>query len=246
MRGTNLNLGRGAYIRFVSPWAYSGTNLRAGSAYKGKVIKGGIIGHIRRAHNLSSEVNEENPSWYSRLYTEQRLKVLEEAGIEKYPYYERKPDSEAAFQTIHDFRKMYEPRVSDGLEGITDLTQIHGRIKALRSLGKVTFLEIESEGGRIQAKALKKHVDGKTWGLVEKVLKLHDFVSVSGTPVCNKKKELLMQIENVTLLAPCLHDVPASFEKNSLRYRYRSLDMLVNRRVKTTLINEVKSPEGYA
>ena len=81
---------------------------------------------------------------------------------------------------------------------------------------KLVFLDVEvSERGnenvlihKIQIMASKKEYANNNFDLLGSVLKRGDIIGVEGTLLRTKTGELSIAPTSVTLLAPCMHDIP--------------------------------------
>lgn len=111
---------------------------------------------------------------------------------------------------------------------------IAGRIKAVRSHGGSTFLDLTDSSARIQL-FLSEEVLGKDrYGFLS-LLDIGDFVSVSGILFKTKAGELTVNVSNINLLTKSLHPIPSAFyglKDVEERYRQRYLDLIINSEIK--------------
>ena len=140
----------------------------------------------------------------------------------RYPYsFER---TSTAAEAVERFSHL-EP----GDEGGTE-ARIAGRIRTLRSHGKVAFADLEDATGRIQLFA--QHVVLGDEAMQEfSDLSVGDVVGAEGDIVKTKRGEVSLRVARVTVLAPCLRPMPDKWHEMThveRRYRQRYLDLMVN------------------
>ncbi|KAI5186096.1 lysyl-tRNA synthetase, class II [Nematocida homosporus] len=97
-----------------------------------------------------------------------------------------------------------------------------GRVIAIRSIGKITFIKIESMGMSIQV--IRK----------EKVRDIYrgDILGVSGSLGYSNKGELSIMASELRVLSPCVHTYPTEhygLKDTELCYRQRYLDLVLNK-----------------
>lgn len=104
---------------------------------------------------------------------------------------------------------------------------VAGRIRAIRGHGKIRFIDIEDESGRLQVVVKSNEVDNfeelNTIGL-------SDYIRVTGTRFATQAKEESVQAQQFELLAKTLRVLPDGWGDNKLkdeeiRYRKRSVDL---------------------
>jgi lysyl-tRNA synthetase, class II len=145
------------------------------------------------------------------------------AGSEHtYPYrYERTA-------SVADLRERFDDIETESETGAT--FRIAGRIRTIRSHGKVAFADLEDASGTLQLFA-QHQVLGDD-GLKEFTsLGVGDIAGAEGEVVKTKRGELSLRVAQTTLLAPCLRSMPDKWHEMSdveRRYRQRYLDLIVN------------------
>ncbi|HET6579829.1 MAG TPA: lysine--tRNA ligase [Gemmatimonadales bacterium] len=121
---------------------------------------------------------------------------------------------------------------------------VAGRIAALRSQGKTTFLHLEDGSGRIQA-YLRRDQLGERYALLEQ-LDLDDHIGVHGTLFRTRAGEITVRASAVSLLAKSLRPLPrgktqvgpdgavtfGGLQDPELRYRQRYADLAVHPEVR--------------
>jgi lysyl-tRNA synthetase class 2 len=106
-----------------------------------------------------------------------------------------------------------------------------GRVKSLRSMGKILFAHIEDESGKIQIFLKKDEMDEDRFNLFVESVEMGDFIQVEGRLFLTKKNEKTLHIKSWTMLSKSMRPIPSEFyglkdEEELLRRRY--LDLLVN------------------
>jgi lysyl-tRNA synthetase, class II len=109
-----------------------------------------------------------------------------------------------------------------------------GRIMALRSFGKVTFIHIQDHTERIQA-FVQRDILGPENYLLFKKFDIGDIVGIEGGLFRTKTDELTIKTEKITLLSKSMRPLPEKYhglKDVETRYRQRYVDLLVNPRAK--------------
>ncbi|MBC8587957.1 lysine--tRNA ligase [Paratissierella segnis] len=119
---------------------------------------------------------------------------------------------------------------------------VAGRIMSRRGHGKVSFIDIQDEEGRIQIFA-KQDLLGEEEYKDVSVLDIGDIIGVNGEVFKTKSGEISIRAEKVLLLSKSLQILPEKWhglKDQDLRYRQRYVDMIVNPEVKETFILRTK------
>jgi len=130
-----------------------------------------------------------------------------------------------------------------------------GRIMSIQPRGKVCFMKIKDEQGRIQLYVGRDGIcpgEDKTIfdTLVLHLLDIGDFIGVKGEVFITKTGETTVRVKEIKLLCKALNPLPVVKEKDGeifdaftdpeLRYRMRYVDLIVNPHVKETFIKRTK------
>lgn len=147
-----------------------------------------------------------------------KLDALKQAGEAVYP--EKSKRSMTNADALDQF---------DALQG-KDIFLV-GRVKSLRSMGKVVFAHIEDESGKIQVFFKKDEMDENRFNLFAKTVEMGDFIEVCGTLFLTKQEEKTIQAKEWKMLGKSMRPIPTEFyglkdEEELLRRRY--LDLLMN------------------
>jgi len=199
-------------------------------------------------------------------YTEQEqirrnsLKELISLGINPYPAEEFKINTNSE-------------EIKDGFSEDKNNFQnvlLAGRIMSRRIMGKAAFVELKDFEGRIQLYFNRDEVcpgDDKTMYNVvfKKLLDIGDIIGVLGSVFKTKVGETSVRVKTFTLLSKAIKPLPIvktdsdgitydAFKNTELRYRQRSLDLIVNDEswktfeTRTKLFNTIRqrlNKEGY-
>lgn len=114
---------------------------------------------------------------------------------------------------------------------------IAGRLMGYRRQGKVAFLDLMDETGKIQLFASRADMGEENYEVV-KLLDVGDFVGVSGTVFKTNAGEKTVRIKALTFLGKSLEPLPDTWfglKDKEDRFRKRYLDLLLNNEAKQLL-----------
>ena len=145
-------------------------------------------------------------------------------------------------QLIHDGNP-YPARVnpSDSINKIKkdykvddeSIYYINGRITAKRKMGKIAFLDVQNESGRMQIQLSKEKLNEKYEIL--SMIDLGDFVSANGSLFTTKTGEITIAVREINIISKALRPPPEKWHgvvDPEIRYRSRHLDLISNKRSK--------------
>ena len=165
-------------------------------------------------------------------YRNERLKKLEEIkarGIDPYPAKSFRNTKIA--DVINHFDEKQGQEVT-----------IAGRIKAIRSFGKLVFLKVADYTGEVQI--FMKAEDAEKPGLFGardvRLLDTGDFIEATGLVDKSQTGEISVFSNFVRLLTKSLRPLPEQFTNKEERYRRRYVDMNVNPEVRERLVRRSK------
>lgn len=107
---------------------------------------------------------------------------------------------------------------------------VAGRIRSLRPHGKITFVDLEDESGKIQAFFSQGEIPGEKYDFLGN-LDLGDFLESTGEVFKTQAGEITVRVSSYQLLSKSLLPLPSSwygFKDIEERYRKRYLDLLMN------------------
>lgn len=171
--------------------------------------------------NISTEMATLDELIKIRLEKAQKLRKL---GVDPYPAVVRRE------HTIASARAMDGKKV-----------EVAGRIMGIRGHGKIFFLDIVDESGKIQVVLKADACDAASFRLVE-LLDIGDFVSVQGHVGKTQAGELTVFADSFQIITKTLRPLPDQWhglKDIEERYRKRYLDTILNPEVRKRL--EVRS-----
>jgi lysyl-tRNA synthetase class 2 len=177
--------------------------------------------------------------------SEQRLQKLQNIramGIDPYP---------PRFKRTNTAQQAVDLLVQQEQSGKTEpiVVTVAGRIMAKRSMGKVSFLDVRDDSGKIQLLIGKDRINESGYALF-KELDIGDIIGASGRVFRTRSKEPTVEVTTLTLLTKSLQPLPEKWHGLSdtdLRFRQRYLDLISNEEVKNTfrmrsrIINAVRN-----
>ncbi len=161
-----------------------------------------------------------------------RLAALREKGIDPYPA------RVGPRQRIVDVRRRFDDRDTEALESDPQVVAVVGRVIAVRSFGKLIFLQIFEDGAEIQACAKKKEIDGELFDRIRD-FEVGDFVWVEGPIWRTRTGELTVDVRAAQIAAKSLRPLPEKWHGLSdveARTRQRYLDLLSNEETRRVVI----------
>lgn len=175
-------------------------------------------------------------------YRVTKLERLRDRGESPYPHRAQRTHS------IASALQAFEEAVLDGDDPHdTDLKAILcGRLRSVRTMGKLAFAHIEDEGGRIQLLLRADVLGVDRLKQFEDDFDLGDIVQVEGTLLRTRTGETTLNTSAVRMLAKSISPLPAAkevdedgerktysaFDNAEARYRERYADLAVNEQVR--------------
>ena len=168
----------------------------------------------------------------------QKLEELRAEGIEAYPTRAHRTHTSA--EAIAEF----EAAEKDGKE--VNVT-VAGRIRAARTMGKISFAHIEDGAGRIQLFFRLNEVGKEGLDFFNKMFDIGDFIQAGGVMFRTKTGEATVHVHDFKLLAKSVSPLPAAkdetlengtvirhaaLEDPEIRARQRYADLAVNPEVR--------------
>ena len=164
-----------------------------------------------------------------------KLHEVQADGMQPYPT--RAEQTHTSQQAIDAFTKAEEA----GDETPIKVT-LAGRIRSLRTMGKIAFAHIDDRAGRIQLFFRINDLGEEKMAELEKYYDLGDFIQASGYMFRTKRGEISLYVEDYKLLAKALRPLPAAKDEvidgevvrhatlsdPETRYRQRYVDLAVN------------------
>lgn len=161
-------------------------------------------------------------------FRKKKIQRMREAGIDPYPSSTSRDFANR--QALDEFDKLVEEK--------RKITLV-GRVRSLRTQGKIAFAHIEDGTGKIQI-FFKSEILGDKFALLEN-LDLGDFLEASGVMFKTKTEEMTLEVQDFRILAKSLRPLPSEFyglENQELRLRKRYLDLVMNPEVREMFIKK--------
>jgi len=164
----------------------------------------------------------------------QKIDELRAEGIEPYPT--RAKRTHLSTEAIAEF----EAKESEGVEVKATLA---GRLRAMRSMGKVSFAHIEDGAGKVQLFFRANEIGKDNLDFFNKMFDIGDFIQADGVMFRTKSGEVTLHVHDFKLLAKSVSPLPAAkdetmedgtvvrhaaLEHPELRARQRYADLAVN------------------
>ncbi len=150
---------------------------------------------------------------------QKKLELLRKAGIDPYPA--RVVRTFVIAEALRDFEELEKSKKSVSLAG---------RLRSLRDQGKIAFVDLEDESGKIQV-VLKEDAlkDARGLEFWRSVLDIGDFISVTGVLFTTKRGEKSLEAQGLAMAAKSLLPLPDKWEgleDPEVRLRKRYLDLI--------------------
>lgn len=135
---------------------------------------------------------------------------------------------------IGQFNDKYSRFDKAELQTFDEKQSLAGRVMAVRSMGKASFLRIQDRLGQVQLFVQQKSLDEaslKAFSLVD----VGDFIGVLGQPMKTNTGELSLNVDQFSILTKSLRPLPEKWHGLSnveQRYRQRYLDLIVNEKTR--------------
>jgi lysyl-tRNA synthetase class 2 len=172
--------------------------------------------------------------------TQQRIRKLEALKKQGFDPF---PNNFKVSHTSKDILKTFGPLSDEELKSVRETFCLAGRILAIRSFGRASFIHLQDRKGKIQAYFQRDVIGDQAFQLF-KTLDIGDFVGLEGTIFRTKTRELTLQIQRFQLLVKSLRPLPEKWHGLTdieTRYRHRYLDLIANRRVKEIFLTRIRA-----
>jgi lysyl-tRNA synthetase class 2 len=179
------------------------------------------------------EIPEMNEQVAVRL---EKIKKMREMGLNPFRN-DKKPSI-----SISDFNKKFGSLSKEELEKVSETVALSGRVIAIRDFGKGAFIRIQDCYSSAQAflslgdlKEIFEHY--------KNFLDVGDIVYISGKPFKTKTQELALHTFDFAILTKSMRPLPEKFHGITdieLRYRHRSLDLIMTEKSRQTFLKRTK------
>ncbi len=139
-----------------------------------------------------------------------KLHDVQADGLEPYPT--RAEQTHTSQEAIDAFTKAEEA----GDETPIKVT-LAGRLRSLRTMGKIAFAHIDDRAGRIQLFFRINDLGEEKMAELDKYFDLGDFIQASGYMFRTKRGEISLYVEDYKLLAKALRPLPGRQRRSRQR-----------------------------
>jgi lysyl-tRNA synthetase class 2 len=162
------------------------------------------------------------------LQRHRKLSAIADLGCQLYPH------KWEFTHTIPQILADYASRTTEQLEAEKIQVRIAGRVMTMRPHGKAGFAHLAGGGARLQIYLRLDAVGERDFELY-KLLDLGDLIGAEGYLFRTRTGELTVHVDRLCFLAKALLPLPEKWHGLSdveIRYRQRSLDLIVNSEVR--------------
>lgn len=175
----------------------------------------------------------------------QKLEELRVEGVEAYPT--RAKRTHLSTEAIAEFEA--KENASSGSAGVEVKAILAGRLRAMRTMGKISFAHIEDGAGKVQLFLRMNELGRERLEFFNKMFDLGDFIQAEGVMFRTKAGEVTLHVHDFSLLSKAISPLPAAkdetledgtvvrhaaLEDAELRARQRYADLAVNPDVRET------------
>lgn len=159
-----------------------------------------------------------------------KLEELRKLGINPYPYsYKRTHHTSDILATYKDLK----PEQRSGKKA-----SLAGRIVAFRKLGKIAFMHVQDQTGKLQF-----FFGSEAQGFEHlHLFDIGDWIGAEGEIIATKTGEVSLDVSRFTMLCKSIRPLPDKFhglKDVELRYRQRYVDLAINRDVLTVSLKRI-------
>jgi len=130
-----------------------------------------------------------------------------------------------------DLTEQYDAMERDALDINPVLVQVAGRLMLRRTMGKLSFGNLQDMSGNIQIFVADNFPGKAEHEFFKKQIDIGDIIGVEGVLMKTQKGELTVRARKLRLLAKCLRPLPEKWHglaDQETRYRQRQLDLITN------------------
>ncbi len=156
-----------------------------------------------------------------------KIDELRKLKIDPYPYSFDKKNY--ALELQEKYKK-----IKPG-QNLRDKASVAGRIIGLRSFGKINFIQLQDESGKIQVIVEEDNSGKKLVDFLANYIDSGDFIGVEGAVSRTKRGELSINASTLELLSKSILPLPEKWhglQDKEERFRLRYLDLIANPEVK--------------
>jgi lysyl-tRNA synthetase, class II len=178
----------------------------------------------------------------------EKVKRLQDQGIDPYP-----PRAHRT-HTSREAIRLFEKSESSGEPAQPLEATLVGRLRSMRSMGKITFAHIEDGEGRIQLFFRANDLGKENLDMFNREFDLGDFMQAGGELFRTKSGEVTLRVNSFNMLAKAITPLPAAKDEvvdgqivrhatladPEARFRRRYADLAINSEVREVFVNRAK------
>lgn len=178
----------------------------------------------------------------------EKVKRLQAEGVDPYP--PRAERTHTSREVIH----LFEQTEASGEQSEPLAATLVGRLRSMRTMGKITFAHVEDGEGRIQLFFRANDIGKETLDTFNREYDLGDFIQASGEIFRTKTGEITLKVLSFKLLAKAITPLPAAKDEvvegqvvrhallsdPETRFRQRYADLAINQDVREIFVNRAK------
>jgi lysyl-tRNA synthetase class 2 len=157
-------------------------------------------------------------------------------GVDHFPNTYRKDTD------VSDFIGSYLKKEAGDLLKVSSIHRMAGRIMAMRTFGKASFIHFQDATGSLQAFFEKAKLGEEAYALFKK-LDIGDIIGLWGTPIKTRTGELSVYVQGFELLTKSFQPLPEKWhglKDVEIRYRQRYVDLIVSPEARQTFITRTR------
>jgi len=169
----------------------------------------------------------------------EKLHRLQAEGIETFP--NRAERTHTSLEAIQAYETAEQSGQSEGVKAV-----LVGRLRSMRTMGKITFAHIEDGSGRVQLFFRANDIGQEQLDFFNREFDLGDFIESKGEMFRTKTGEVTLRVQAFRLLSKSITPLPAAkdqvvegevvrhavLSEPEARYRQRYADLAVNPEVR--------------
>lgn len=182
-------------------------------------------------HDTAAETEQENKKFYETRVA--MVRDMKTAGLQPYPHkFDTLLDGKDISMSIPHFVSSFQYLAKQEMLK-NKFICLMGRIKLIRTLGSsLYFFVLEADDATVQLFFTNRvYPDSEEFVTMTNKVRRGDIVGARGYPGRTKTGELSLFVTKLTLLSPCLHNLPSfkyGFKEQEQRYRQRYVDLILN------------------
>ncbi|HYE22411.1 MAG TPA: lysine--tRNA ligase [Verrucomicrobiae bacterium] len=158
----------------------------------------------------------------------QKLEELKKRGIDPYPVDSKRTHTIA--EALNSFDKISKAKTEVSLTG---------RVRSIRTHGKLAFFDLEDQSGKIQL-LIKEDLVGKDFELID-LLDMGDFLEAHGNLALSKTKQKTLEVSKIRLLSKSIRPIPTEhfgIADLETRLRKRYLELMTNQETRDLFVKK--------